>query len=115
MALDDLKTVVARRNILDGRSILDPDLWRAAGWNYRALGVATPTRGALVPTWAAPTWTAGTWAWEAETRAAPITAAEESAANVCMGNLLVLLALCELVDSRPRARSWSGLPDMGHV
>jgi hypothetical protein len=46
---------------------------------------------------------------------APITAAEESAANVCMGNLLVLLAVCEHVDSPPRANSWSGLPDMGHV
>jgi nucleotide sugar dehydrogenase len=38
----DLETVVAQRNIVDGRSILDPDLWHAAGWNYRALGVATP-------------------------------------------------------------------------
>jgi hypothetical protein len=32
-----------------------------------------------------------------------------------MGNLLVLLAVCEHVDSPPRANSWSGLPDMGHV
>jgi UDPglucose 6-dehydrogenase len=38
----DLETVVAQRNIVDGRSILDPDLWLAAGWNYRALGVALP-------------------------------------------------------------------------
>jgi UDPglucose 6-dehydrogenase len=38
----DLETVVAQRNIVDGRSILDPDLWHAAGWNYRALGVAMP-------------------------------------------------------------------------
>ena len=37
---DDLSTVVARRNIVDGRGVLDPALWRAAGWNYRALGVA---------------------------------------------------------------------------
>ena len=38
----DLSAVVARRNIVDGRGVLDPALWRAAGWNYRALGV-TPT------------------------------------------------------------------------
>jgi UDPglucose 6-dehydrogenase len=36
----DLGAVMARRNIVDGRSVLDPALWRAAGWNYRALGVA---------------------------------------------------------------------------
>jgi UDPglucose 6-dehydrogenase len=36
----DLGTVMARRNIVDGRSVLEPALWRAAGWNYRALGVA---------------------------------------------------------------------------
>jgi UDPglucose 6-dehydrogenase len=46
----DLGVVVARRNIVDGRSVLDPALWRAAGWNYRALGVAPtpplPTRSA---------------------------------------------------------------------
>jgi UDPglucose 6-dehydrogenase len=29
---------VARRNIADGRHLLDPALWRAAGWTYRALG-----------------------------------------------------------------------------
>jgi UDPglucose 6-dehydrogenase len=38
----DLETVVAQRNIVDGRSILAPDVWRTAGWNYRALGVAMP-------------------------------------------------------------------------
>ena len=36
----DLAALVARRNIVDGRSVLDSELWRAAGWNYRALGVA---------------------------------------------------------------------------
>jgi UDPglucose 6-dehydrogenase len=36
----DLNTVVAQRNIVDGRSVLDSGLWRAAGWNYRALGAA---------------------------------------------------------------------------
>jgi UDPglucose 6-dehydrogenase len=39
---DDLGRFVAQRNIVDGRNVLDPDLWRAAGWNYRALGVAMP-------------------------------------------------------------------------
>ena len=24
--------------IVDGRNCLDPEVWRAAGWNYRALG-----------------------------------------------------------------------------
>jgi UDPglucose 6-dehydrogenase len=38
----DLETVVAQRNIVDGRSVLNPDPWHAAGWNYRALGVAMP-------------------------------------------------------------------------
>jgi UDPglucose 6-dehydrogenase len=33
-----LGKVVARRNIVDGRNALDPDLWRAASWHYRALG-----------------------------------------------------------------------------
>jgi UDPglucose 6-dehydrogenase len=39
---DDLNTLVARRNIVDGRSALDSGLWRDAGWNYRALGEALP-------------------------------------------------------------------------
>ncbi|WP_018653512.1 UDP-glucose dehydrogenase family protein [Actinomadura flavalba] len=29
---------VAERNIVDGRNALDPETWRTAGWNYRALG-----------------------------------------------------------------------------
>ncbi|MFG2089277.1 UDP-glucose dehydrogenase family protein [Spirillospora sp. NPDC048824] len=33
-----LAEVVAERNIVDGRNALDPEQWRAAGWNYRALG-----------------------------------------------------------------------------
>jgi UDPglucose 6-dehydrogenase len=33
-----LSAVVAQRNIVDGRNALDPDLWRDAGWVYRALG-----------------------------------------------------------------------------
>ncbi|GAA2085324.1 UDP-glucose dehydrogenase family protein [Actinomadura alba] len=33
-----LGEVVAERNIVDGRNALDPERWRDAGWNYRALG-----------------------------------------------------------------------------
>jgi UDPglucose 6-dehydrogenase len=35
---DDLAGVVRERNIVDGRTILDPAVWREAGWNFRALG-----------------------------------------------------------------------------
>jgi UDPglucose 6-dehydrogenase len=35
---DVLAAVVRERNIVDGRSILDPTMWRAAGWHFRALG-----------------------------------------------------------------------------
>ena len=35
---DKLGAVVAERRILDGRNVLDPQLWRDAGWTYRALG-----------------------------------------------------------------------------
>ena len=34
----ELGTVVARRVLLDGRNALDPAVWRAAGWTYRAMG-----------------------------------------------------------------------------
>ena len=33
-----LGEAVAERNIVDGRNALDPERWRASGWNYRALG-----------------------------------------------------------------------------
>jgi UDPglucose 6-dehydrogenase len=33
-----LATVVREKRILDGRNVLDPAQWRAAGWTYRALG-----------------------------------------------------------------------------
>ena len=33
-----LAEVVTERSILDGRNVLDPQQWRAAGWTYRALG-----------------------------------------------------------------------------
>ncbi|MGW6912241.1 UDP-glucose dehydrogenase family protein [Kitasatospora sp. NPDC054939] len=29
---------VAARAVVDGRNVLDPDAWRAAGWTYRSLG-----------------------------------------------------------------------------
>lgn len=29
---------VARRSIIDGRNVLDPQQWRAAGWQYRGIG-----------------------------------------------------------------------------
>jgi UDPglucose 6-dehydrogenase len=33
-----LGSVVATRKIVDGRNALDSEVWRAAGWHYRALG-----------------------------------------------------------------------------
>ena len=46
---DSLGQAVARRNIVDGRNVLDPDEWRDAGWNYRALGAPTAAvSGALL-------------------------------------------------------------------
>ena len=33
-----LATVVREKRILDGRNVLNPAQWRAAGWTYRALG-----------------------------------------------------------------------------
>jgi UDPglucose 6-dehydrogenase len=33
-----LGKIVTERRIVDGRNALDPELWRAAGWTYRALG-----------------------------------------------------------------------------
>ncbi|MEU6233999.1 UDP binding domain-containing protein [Kitasatospora sp. NPDC047058] len=33
-----LDPLVAARNLVDGRNVLDPAAWRAAGWNYRSLG-----------------------------------------------------------------------------
>ena len=35
---EELGAVVAHKRILDGRNVLDPARWRAAGWTYRALG-----------------------------------------------------------------------------
>ncbi|HEX2317119.1 MAG TPA: UDP-glucose/GDP-mannose dehydrogenase family protein [Thermomonospora sp.] len=33
-----MATVTAHRRIVDGRHALDPETWRSAGWEYRALG-----------------------------------------------------------------------------
>ena len=38
---DDLGALVAGRRIVDGRHALDADRYRAAGWEYRALGLPT--------------------------------------------------------------------------
>jgi UDPglucose 6-dehydrogenase len=35
---DDLAGVVNRRQVFDGRNVLDLEAWRAAGWTARALG-----------------------------------------------------------------------------
>jgi UDPglucose 6-dehydrogenase len=34
----EIAGTVARRNIVDGRNVLDPAEWRGEGWSYRALG-----------------------------------------------------------------------------
>ena len=39
---DVLGKAVAQRKIADGRHALDPDVWRRAGWDYRALGRPLP-------------------------------------------------------------------------
>ncbi|MCW2540762.1 MAG: ugd [Frankiales bacterium] len=38
MSPDTIAGLVSRRNLVDGRNVLDPVEWRAAGWAYRALG-----------------------------------------------------------------------------
>ncbi len=35
---DHIGARVTHRNLVDGRNVLDPVAWRAAGWHYRALG-----------------------------------------------------------------------------
>ncbi len=42
-----LDGIVAGRNIIDARNVLDPAQWQKAGWEYRSLGVAAAT-GATV-------------------------------------------------------------------
>ena len=36
----ELATVVAKRNVVDGRHALERPRWQAAGWRYRSLGSA---------------------------------------------------------------------------
>jgi UDPglucose 6-dehydrogenase len=38
MQPEAIGVLVSRRNLVDGRNVLDPAQWRAAGWRYRALG-----------------------------------------------------------------------------
>jgi UDPglucose 6-dehydrogenase len=38
MSPDAIGHLVRKRNLVDGRNVLDPVEWRAAGWHYRALG-----------------------------------------------------------------------------
>lgn len=38
MTPEELAPLVRRRQILDGRNVLDPQQWSEAGWTYRALG-----------------------------------------------------------------------------
>ncbi|RDV45420.1 UDP-glucose 6-dehydrogenase [Leifsonia sp. ku-ls] len=35
---EELGRLVAHRTIIDGRNVLDPAVWRQAGWSYRGLG-----------------------------------------------------------------------------
>jgi UDPglucose 6-dehydrogenase len=41
---DELAEVTAARRIVDGRYLLDPAVWRAAGWHYRASGIPDSAR-----------------------------------------------------------------------
>ena len=43
---DALGGVVKHRRLIDARNVLDPGPWYAAGWDYRALGLAGPGRRA---------------------------------------------------------------------
>jgi len=38
MSPNAIGELVGQRNLVDGRNVLDPVEWRAAGWHYRALG-----------------------------------------------------------------------------
>ena len=38
MDAEAIGKLVTQRNLVDGRNVLDPVTWRAAGWHYRALG-----------------------------------------------------------------------------
>jgi UDPglucose 6-dehydrogenase len=38
LAPEDLAGAMSGRTVIDGRNVLDPATWRAAGWDYRGLG-----------------------------------------------------------------------------
>jgi UDPglucose 6-dehydrogenase len=38
-----LGDIVEVRAVVDGRHALDPVAWRAADWDYRALGISSPS------------------------------------------------------------------------
>ncbi len=44
MSPDELAVVTAARRIIDGRYVLNPAVWRAAGWHYRASGIPDHAR-----------------------------------------------------------------------
>jgi UDPglucose 6-dehydrogenase len=46
---DGLGAVVASKAIVDGRYMLDPAAWRAAGWLYRASGIPGPATAETAP------------------------------------------------------------------
>jgi UDPglucose 6-dehydrogenase len=56
---DELSRVVGRRNIIDGRNVLDPVPWRQEGWDYCAPGVAPDSTGRVTDVRAAVTVKAG--------------------------------------------------------
>jgi UDPglucose 6-dehydrogenase len=44
----ELGSVTESRHIIDGRYMLNPARWRAAGWHYRASGIPAPDTSALL-------------------------------------------------------------------
>jgi UDPglucose 6-dehydrogenase len=46
---EQLGAVTATRAIVDGRYMLDPAAWRAAGWHYRASGIPGPAAAEVSP------------------------------------------------------------------
>jgi UDPglucose 6-dehydrogenase len=46
---EELGAVTATRAIVDGRYMLDPAVWRAAGWYYRASGIPDPAAAKVAP------------------------------------------------------------------
>jgi UDPglucose 6-dehydrogenase len=46
---EKLGSVVAAKVIVDGRYMLDPAAWRAAGWKYRASGIPGPAPAEVTP------------------------------------------------------------------